>query len=114
MTANERRSEIIRILTGRRFETMSNLAAQFNVSRVTIFTDIEILTLDHPLETIRGRGGGVRLMKNYHTYRNDLSQEQQEVLLSLIPNVDEHTAKALKEILVAHGSVRNKELIECS
>ena len=113
MTANERRAEIIRILTGRRFETIPNLAAQLDVSRPTVARDILTLTLDYPIETIQGKRGGVRLMKDYHTYRNDISQEQQEWLLSLIPISDKHGTKMIKEILVAHGSVRNRELIEC-
>jgi len=113
VTANERRAEIVRILTGRRFETMLNLAVQFNVSRITIFNDIEMLTLDHPIETVRGRGGGVRFMKDYrNTYRNDITQEQQELLISLMSMVDKHGKKLLKELLYVHGSIRLKGFVE--
>jgi len=112
VTANERRAEIMRILSGRRFETMSNLAFHFNVHRTTIFKDIETLTLDHPIETVRGNGGGVRFMKDYRMYCNNLTHEQQELLISLIPTIDKRKAELLKEILLVHGSVRNKSILE--
>ena len=112
MSANERRAEIIKILTGRHKEQVKNLAFQLGVSIRTIKNDILILTSEHPIETIQGRGGGVRLMKGYNTYRNDITQQQQNLLMSLIPKVDKQNANLLKELLVAHGSVRLKTALE--
>ena len=112
MSANERRAEIIRILEGRRQDTVANLAAQLNVSQRTIRYDVETLTAEHPIETARGNGGCVRLHKSYRIFRGDISDEQQAALMTAIRSSDKHTAMVLGELLRAHGSIRNKSQIE--
>lgn len=52
LKANERRQKILEILCVRRQETMENLAQEFNVTTRTIRSDIEELTLAHPIETV--------------------------------------------------------------
>ena len=61
MTANERRAEIMRIMTARRQESMGRLALELGVTRRTIRSDITALTVDYPLETQRGNGGCVKV-----------------------------------------------------
>ena len=62
----ERRSEIIRVLCRRRYETIANLAEEFGVSRRTIHRDIEALSLSEPIYTQCGRyGGGVYISEGY-------------------------------------------------
>lgn len=112
MGANERRVEIIRILEGRRQETVANLAFALGVSIRTIKYDIEALAAEYPIETIRGNGGGVRLPKGYHDYKGDITGEQQDALIFAISLMDEPTAKVLAELLRSHGSFRNKGKIE--
>jgi len=112
VSANERRAEIIRILESRKEETMQNLAFHLGVSIRTINYDIIALTTEYPIETVRGNGGCVRLMKGYHTYRNDITKEQQDLLLSLIDEVDESKAVVLRGLLRSHGSREIKHKIE--
>ena len=50
----ERRENILEILSYRRFETMDNLACEFNVTRRTIQNDIVALSSFVPLYTVRG------------------------------------------------------------
>ena len=57
VTANERRAEIMRILTARRSESMTRLAEELRVTTRTIRSDILTLTADYPLETVMGRHG---------------------------------------------------------
>jgi len=111
-TTFERRAEIMRILEGRRQETMQNLAAQLGVSIRTIAYDIEVLMAEYPIETVRGKGGCVRLTKDCGTYQNNLSQEQQDILLELLPVLDDRKAQRMQELLLAHGSRRNRNRIE--
>lgn len=54
MTMNERRAEIMRILTARRSITMPELARTFQVTTRTIQNDVVALTVDYPLETQQG------------------------------------------------------------
>lgn len=112
MSANERREEIIRILTGRRHETMTKLASELGVTTRTIRTDITVLTVDYPLETYRGNGGGVKLADNYWPHKNILSQEQQQVLFQVMSKANDSEAKVLKDLIQAYGSYKNKNLEE--
>jgi len=76
LKANERRQKILEILCVRRQETMENLAQEFNVTTRTIRTDIEELTLAHPIETVRDRyGGGVRVADGYYLGRKYLKPD---------------------------------------
>ena len=112
MTAIERRIEMLNILAERREEKISNLADEFNVCVRTIKYDIEILSRDHPIETVVGRYGCVRMMPGCRIYQNDISIQQQEFLLSLAEKVDASEKTLLLQLLRSHGSVRFREAIE--
>lgn len=110
MTANERRAEIMRILVARRHETMSRLARELGVTDRTIRTDITILTVDYPLDTVRGNGGCVKVADWYHPHRNIFSREQETVLADLLDKADEPCQrKVLREMLAAFGSPATRE-----
>jgi len=81
---DERRAAIMKVLTARRQDKISNLAAEFGVTTRTIKTDIEELTLVYPLVTVRGRyGGGVKVEDWYHPGRKTLSPVQAQLLKKL-------------------------------
>ncbi len=104
MRANERRAEIMRILISRRNETMKKLANELGVTDRTIRSDINILTVDYPLDTVRGNGGCVKVADWYHPHKNILNKKQQSVLISLIRKADEHEQIVLREMLAEYGS----------
>ena len=112
MMLNERRAEIMRILTARRRETMGCLATELNVTSRTIRTDITALMVDYPLETLRGNGGCVRVADWYHPHRNLLSEEQQRTLSQLMESANEQQAKVLREMLVEYGSPKYRQIYE--
>ena len=109
MTPNERRAEIMRILTTRRHETMGRLAAELHVSIRTIRSDITMLTVDYPLETQRGNGGCVKVADWYHPHRSILSSEQQSVLSQLASTCDAHQANVLHQMLAEYGSIQYRQ-----
>ena len=111
-SVHERRAEIIRILESRRSENLSNFVFLFGVSRRTICYDIEILTATHPIETVRGRGGCIRLRNGYRTYQNVLSEEQQDILIEIIPSITKQQAEVVREMLIALGSKQNQKRID--
>jgi len=111
-SVEERRAEIIRVLESRRSENLANFVFMFGVSRRTIIYDIDALTATHPIETVRGRGGCVKLTDGYRTYQNILSEEQQEALIVIIPLINKQQAVVLKGILVAFGSKSNQQRID--
>lgn len=104
MSANERRAEIIRILVARRQENMQVLAAELGVTDRTIRNDILALTVDYPLETSRGNGGGVRIADWYHPHKNILTKEQICVLQQLMDKADENQQSVLNQMLREYGS----------
>jgi len=111
-SVEERRAEIMRILESGRRDTMSNFAFHFGVSIRTIRYDIDFLTTIYPIETLRGKGGCVKLMDGYRQYQNVLSEEQQETLIEIIPLISKRQAEVIKGLLVAFGSKPNKERID--
>ena len=111
MNANERRMEIMRILTARRKETAPRLARELGVCVNTVRNDILILMTDHPLETQQGNGGCVKVADWYHPHRNILSDEQQRVLSQMIEIGNEHQAKVLREMLAEYGSPKFRQTL---
>ena len=106
MNANERRAEIMRILTARRCTTMPELAQEFAVTTRTIRNDIVALTVDYPLETRQGNGGCV-----YLPDRNILSNEQKQTLSQLMESANEQQAKVLRELLLEYGSPKDRQTV---
>ena len=101
MGAAERRMEILYRLSERRQDTIMNLAAEFGVSRSTIIRDIDALTTFAPIYTVPGKGGGIRLMANYHAGDRYLSATQTEYLHSLQCGLDAEGQAILQSILDA-------------
>lgn len=95
MTPTERRQRLLEVLCIRRYDTCDNLAHEFHVANSTIRRDLEILTCSYPIETVRGRYGGVRVADGYYLYRKTLTPNQAEVnrnqmlLMSLYENLND-------------------------
>jgi len=83
---------------------MSRLAHELGVTTRTIRSDISALTVDYPLDTMRGNGGCVKMADWYNPHANIFSQEQQTVLVQLLDKADEFQQMVLREMLAAFGS----------
>lgn len=99
MTANERRREILEKLCVRRHETRANLAFEFNVSERTIERDVLMLSLNYPIYTLQGGGGGIFVEKWYRTDRKYLTDEQIGLLERLSEHLSGHDADVMQGIL---------------
>ncbi len=88
MTATERRQRLLEVLCVRRHDTCDNLAREFNVANSTIRHDLEILTCSYPIETVRGRYGGVKVSDGFYLYRKSLTPKQAELLYKLRDQLD--------------------------
>lgn len=81
MGTSERRNAILKTLCRRRYETISNLATEFNVSERTIRRDVEILSYTEPIYTQSGRhAGGVYVVDGYHMDRMYMTEEEIAIL----------------------------------
>lgn len=99
MTANERRREILERLCIRRYDTGTNLAFEFNVSRRTIERDILTLSLSYPVYSRRGNGGGIFVEKWFVLDRIYLTEEQADLLERLSKQLNGHDADIMQVIL---------------
>jgi predicted DNA-binding transcriptional regulator YafY len=100
----ERQAEIIRILHGRKTETVPRLALELGVSKNTIYRDISQLSIDYPLTTQQGNCGGVTLADWHQPYKNLFSREEQQVITELLAVADKRQAKVLKGLLTTYGT----------
>lgn len=98
-SANERRQKILETLNMRREDTVINLAQEFSVSRRTLLYDLEILSIDHPIITKRGRSGGVKFKHGYYLSRRYLSEQQYAFLAKLRGRLCEEEKRIVESIL---------------
>lgn len=103
MMANERRNAILEILCMRRVEKINNLAFQFGVTEKPIRRDILTLSLEYPIYTAQGNGGGIYVDKNFRLGRVYLKNEQQELLERLLPELNGEDKEVMKAILKTFG-----------
>lgn len=103
MTSNERRNAILEVLSMRRFDTVENLAFEFGVSGRTIRNDILMLSLEYPIYTTKGVGGGIHVDENYRLGKPCLKDEQQELLERLLPELKGKDVEVMKSILKTFG-----------
>ncbi len=100
MRAEERRRLIMERLYQRREDTVPNLAQEFGVCKRTIESDIQTLSLTHPIETIRGRhGGGIRVMDGCYSDRRYLTESEQSTLECLCTVLEGQKLKDVRSIL---------------
>ncbi len=77
--------EIIYILVNKKSVTAQELAEHFEVSRRTIYRDIDILCESGiPIYTSKGKGGGICLLESYVLNKSVLTDQEQSDILSAL------------------------------
>lgn len=100
MKVIERRQAILEVLCERRFEKIDNLALEFGVHRNTIMNDILELSLSYPIYTKTGRhDGGVYIADDYYLGKQYFSNEQLNVIISLMDKADDDQRKVLEGMI---------------
>ena len=99
MSASERRRAIIEALCQRRHDTRENLASEFGVTKRTIENDVLALSLEYPVYTVQGNGGGIYVDEGYRLDRKYLSEEQADLLEALLPTLSGRQAEIMQSIL---------------
>lgn len=110
MTAIERRQAILEALCERRREIIENLAYEFGVSIRTIKRDILELSLSYPVFTVSGRyHSGVYIADDYYLGKQYLTEEQQDLIISLKSLVGDDQRRILESIVKKFGKVKKEE-----
>lgn len=99
MSASERRRAIIEALCQRRYDTRENLASEFSVTKRTIENDVLALSLEYPIYTVQGNGGGIYVEEGYRLDRKYLSDEQAELLEKLASGLSGRELSVMQTIL---------------
>lgn len=84
LCVSERRSRILDLLIQRKHSTRIELAMEFNVSVDTIARDILYLSSIAPIYTKQGNQGGVYILPGYRSYKNYLTDAEENCLYGLI------------------------------
>lgn len=85
---HQRLFEITTLLISRGSATAAELAQRFEVSRRTIYRDIEALSAAGiPIYADRGRGGGIKLLPGYVMDKTMFSRQEQEQMLAQIQSL---------------------------
>lgn len=89
------------ILCRERRITTARLAAELGYTERTIRSDITVLSLGYPLQTVRGRyGGGVQLADWFNPQSHTLAPQQKELLQRIRPLLAGEDLIVLNSILV--------------
>lgn len=99
MEVVERRLAILEKMCVRRFDTIDNLANEFQVSRNTIKNDILILSCSYPIYTKQGNCGGVYIVEGYHFGMKYFTDEQTVLLEKLSCSLVEEDLKTMEGII---------------
>ncbi len=108
MTADERRDALLDVICARRYETIDNLAFEFEVSRRTIERDVLYLSLRFPIYTTQGIGGGVRIAEDYKRDGKYLSKEQEDLLNKVLTGLMGKEREVMKSILKIFGKPKER------
>ena len=84
LCVSERRTKILEFLVQKKQSTRCELATEFNVSTDTIDRDIVYLSGIAPVYTKQGNQGGIYILPEYRSYKNYLTDEEEECLYALI------------------------------
>ena len=92
--------EIVYILLDKKTITARELSVHFEVSKRTIYRDIEILSgAGIPVYTNKGKGGGIGLLDNYVLNKSMLSNKEQIDILSSLQGLNALNVPDIEPIL---------------
>lgn len=99
MRASERRMAHLEVLCLRRHDTRENLAFEFGVSKRTIEYDVQILSVNYPIFSVQGKGGGIYIMEGFNLHKRYLTNKQSAVLQELAVVLPEEDKQVVLSIL---------------
>lgn len=109
MNVNERRKAILEVLCARRHETRENLAFEFGVSKRTIEYDVLSLSLEYPVYTSQGNGGGIHVVDGFKLDMKYLSDNQCSLLEKLAANLSGEDAEVMASIIKTFALPKKQE-----
>lgn len=112
MQSRDRRRAILNVLCQRRFETKRNLSFEFGVSTRTIVNDIYLLSLEHPIYTTSGNGGGIHIEESYKRNKDYLTNEEEALLRKIHKTLSGKEAETMMSIIKIFGKATERRCQE--
>ena len=102
MKKADRQRRLLEIISARRYEKISRLAEELNVSHDTISRDLNELTESASYYITSGKhGGGVYAVDGWYYSRTYLSTDQEALLRKLLAGLQPEEQKTMQSILDA-------------
>ena len=95
----ERRTRILEFLRLHKHATRKELSERFGVCVNTIVNDLYAINGIAPIYTQRGNGGGIYILPEYRSYKNYLTDAEENFLYSLMPLVSNEEKRVLCVII---------------
>lgn len=110
LCVSERRARMLEFLIHKKQSTRPELAMEFNVSVDTIDRDIVYLSSVAPIYTKQGNQGGIYILPEFRSYKNYLTEAEENCLYALIENSNVEERRILCGIITkfTRNSVVNK------
>ena len=113
----ERRTRILEFLRLHKHATRKELSERFGVCVNTIVNDLYAINGIAPIYTKQGNGGGIYILPEYRSYKNYLTDAEENFLYSLMPLVSNEEKRVLCAIITKftknpmheHSSFQNQE-----
>ena len=86
LCVSERRARMLDFIVKRKESTRFELASEFGVSISTIHRDIIYLSGIAPVYTKQGNQGGIYILPEFRSYKNYLTEAEENCLYTLIEN----------------------------
>lgn len=110
---NSRLFQILYLLMERKEMTAGELAERMEVSRRTIYRDLDALSAAGiPVYTQQGNGGGIHLMEQFRLERSLLGDEEQEQILTALQSMDAVGAADSAHIITQLSGLFQKKAVE--
>lgn len=116
LCVSERRIKILQILLLNKKATRQELSEEFQVSINTIVRDIEFISRIAPIYTKQGNGGGIYILPEFRSYKNYLTDTEENFLYEMMLKVSNEEKRILCGIITKftknpmheHGSFQNQ------
>ena len=99
LCVSERRIKILQILLLNKKATRQELSEEFQVSINTIVRDIEFISRIAPIYTKQGNGGGIYILPEFRSYKNYLTDTEENFLYEMMLKVSNEEKRILCGII---------------
>ena len=112
LCAIERRTRILDYLNYRKSSTIKALSVEFRVSINTIVRDMDYISSIAPVYTKQGHNGGVFIRPRYRSYKNYLTDKEEQCIEGVMESASEEDKYTLEGIEIRFSKNAKRYVVE--